>query len=150
VKVEIVPASPAHVGTVANRMRMQDARECWAQGTSPKRALRMGLLGSAHAVTVLIDGRPEAIAGVTPVDLLSGIGQPWMLGTPKIMRPHPAWVVEAPLMVAEWRRLFPVLRNKVAADNRKAIMWLRRLGFKVAREHVIVGGVRFLPFEWRA
>jgi hypothetical protein len=78
--IELVPASLKHVGPIATRMRAADVEEVGAMGRTPKQALRLGLRASVDCMTVLIDGRPEAMLGLTPKNLLEGEGMAWMLG----------------------------------------------------------------------
>jgi hypothetical protein len=78
--IELVPASLKHVGPIATRMRAADVEETGAMGRTPKQALRLGLRASVDCMTVLIDGRPEAMLGLTPKNLLEGEGMAWMLG----------------------------------------------------------------------
>ena len=52
--IEFVAASPAHIGTIANRMRDIDAKECAIMGRTPKQALRLSLKASVAAWTAVV------------------------------------------------------------------------------------------------
>ena len=72
--IEVVPAHPRHINTIAKRMSAMDVKECEVFGHSPKQALRLALIRSHLAWTVMIDGRPEAMMGATTVSLLDSVG----------------------------------------------------------------------------
>jgi hypothetical protein len=147
--IRLVPAKPSHIGPIANRMRAQDIEECAAFGRSPKQALRMGLRASIEAYTALVDGRPEAMMGLTPVNALERQGTPWMLGTEVIYQHPRAMLYLGPKVIARWRDSTRNLSNLVAVRNARAIRMLRRWGFEVGGEPTVVGGLEFVTFAMR-
>lgn len=137
--IEVVPAKPRHIGTLARRMRAIDVLECHIMGHSPKDALRTGLLGSSVAWVVMIDGRPEAMMGATPISFIEGRGRAWLLMTDVAER-HAVTLVRLGRIYTEaMHRHYPMLENWVHADNTKAIRWLTRLGYAVGAVDVIRG-----------
>lgn len=147
--VRLVPAKLSHVGLIANRMRAADIEEVAAFGRTPKQALRMGLRASVQVYTALIDGRPEAMMGLTPVSALEREGTPWMLGTETIYENARAMLYLGPKVVSRWRDSTRNLSNLVARKNARAIRMLRRWGFEIGDEPVVVGGVEFVTFRMR-
>ena len=144
--ISIVPASPAHVGVIANRMRDCDVRECAALGHSPKGALRHGLKVGYEVWTARHDGRPEAMFGLTVTSALGGEAIPWMLGTDEIYR-HPREMIRwGESLVKRWLDSFPHLENLVSVENAAAIRMLRRWGFTIGKDVIASGGVDFVPF----
>lgn len=143
--IEVVPAKPQHVGPIAVRMREVDKLECEAMGHSPKGALRNGLLGSTIVWTVMIDGRPEAMMGASPICLLGGRGRPWLLMTDVAVQQRKSLVRLSKLYVRQMHMHYPVLENWVAAENILAIRYLARLGFAIGSVDVI-GGLPMRPF----
>lgn len=137
--IEIVPASPSHIGPIATRLRSIDRMECLVAGHSPKQALRVGITASAVAWTAKIDGRPEAMFGVTTVSLMEGRGRAWLLMTDEAARQHRALVRFGRLYTEALQRHYTVLENHVHAHNDKAIRWLARLGFVIGPVDVING-----------
>jgi hypothetical protein len=137
--IEVVPASPAHIGTIANRMRHIDQIECQWGGHSPKTALRLGLRSSMVAFTVKVDGRPEAMFGVVTTSWIYREGGIWMLLTDVGEKQSKSLVRLGKIYTAAFMRHYDVLRNHVHADNHKAIRWLTRLGFVVGPVDVIRG-----------
>ncbi len=128
-------------------MRAVDRRECEAMGRSGKHALRAALGTSSKAWTALVDGQPEAMFGVVVESVLDGTAVPWFLGTDEVYRHGRALLMWGPGMVDRLCDSTWTLRNLVSAENDKAIRLLRRWGFTVAEEELIVRGVPFLYFE---
>lgn len=137
--IEVVPAKPHHIATIARRMRAIDKLECKVMGHTPKGALRGGLMGSTIAWTVLIDGRPEAMMGAAPISLIAGLGRPWLLMTDRAGA-HAVTLVRLGRIYTEaMHRHYSLLENWVHADNVKTIRWLSRLGYAVGPVDVIRG-----------
>lgn len=128
-------------------MRVADVIESRALGYTPKQALRTGLRGSLIALTAKVDGRPEAMMGLTPISLIDGAGRPWMLGTDVIYRHGRELLTFGPGIIAAMRDSSRFLHNVVSADNGRAIRLLKRWGFAVGDEVTMIGGVPFLTFE---
>lgn len=147
--IRLVPAKLCHIGPVANRMRAEDIEECAAFGRTPKQALRMGLRASVDAYTALVDGRPEAMMGLTPVNAIERQGTPWMLGTDAIYQHPRAMLYLGPKIIAWWADSTKNLSNLVARKNARAIRMLRRWGFEVGDEPTVIGGIEFVTFAKR-
>ena len=146
--IELVRASPAHIGRIANRMRPADVNECAAFGKSPKAAMRFSLQASVLAFTAKVDGRPEGMFGVCPVSTIDGIGQPWMLATDAALHCARALLTAGPSLIALMHGRFRRLENIVSVENERAIRMLSRWGFEVGDEQMMVGRVPFVKF-WR-
>ena len=135
--IEVVPARPNHIGTIARRMREIDVLECYVGGYAPKSALRVSLISSTIAWTVMIDGRPEAMMGASPLNLLDGTGRPWLLMT-GVAGKHAISLVRLGRIYTEaMHRHYNQLENWVHADNITTIRWLSRLGYAVGPVDVI-------------
>lgn len=145
--IEIVPASPAHVGRIANRMREADRLECAAMGNTPKRALRNGLMTSAEVWTAKVNGVPEAMFGLVITSALTGQAVPWMLGTEEIYR-HPREMIRwGDATVKRWLDSTGTLSNYVSTGNARAIRLLRRWGFEIGKEVIMFAGAEFVTFR---
>lgn len=145
--IDVVAATAAHVGPIAVAMRSIDAAECAAFGHSPKQALRGGLRSSVAAWTARLEGRPVAMFGVSPLSLIEGRGQPWMLGTDAVALCGPAVMRLSRRYLALMHSLFPRLENRVSVRNDVAIRWLSYLGFEFGASAVF-GGESMREF-WR-
>lgn len=128
-------------------MRDADRRECGAFGHSPTEALTGALRSSLWAVTAMFDGEPHAMLGVTPRNMMEGSGVPWMLGTERIYDSGREMVRYAPAILREMFDSFTVLENYVAADNARAVRFLRWLDFEIYEPVVNIGGVPFKRFS---
>lgn len=137
--IEVVPSRPSHIGTLARRLREIDMVECKAMGCTPKNALRTGLIGSTLVWTVMIDGRPEAMMGATPISMTDGTGRPWMLMTDVAQTHRKALLRLGRIYTAAMHTHYEALTNWVHADNAQSIRWLSRLGYAVGAVDVIRG-----------
>ena len=149
-EIEIVPACAAHVRTIARRMRQADRDEIEAVSTkTPAQALAFSLRNSSIARTALIDGTAEVMFGVGDINVLAGVGAPWLLAT-DVVELHRVAFLRASV---GWRdqllRRYPIMRNVVDARNRSSIRWLRWLGSSFS-EPIMLKGHAFHLFELRS
>lgn len=147
-RVELRPASPAHIGSISARMRDADRIECAAFRLTPKDALRQAMRGASIAATAFVDGRPEAMLGASCLNAIEGIGRPWMLATDRAFDCARPMLVLGPEIVGQLHGRFTRLENMVWRGNARAIRMLRRWGFTIGEDAVVHGGLEFLPF-WR-
>ena len=147
-RIRLIGASAAHVGRVAYRMREADRLELAAKGRDPKAALRLSLDGASWAMTALLDGVPHAMFGVTPLSLVEDRGMPWFLGSEEVYRHGRIMLATGHGIIDLMHKTFHRLENFVSADNDRAIRLLKRWGFTVEGEVMMMGGVPFVQF-WR-
>lgn len=145
--IRLVPAQPEHIEPIASRMRAADKEEVGAFGRSPDQALHLGLISSVDCYTAMIDGKPEGILGLRPLNILEGEGAPWLLGTEELYRHPRAWLHLAPKIISRWRDSTKSLSSLVGKKNARAIRLLRRLGFQIGGEPMTIGGVEFVTFS---
>lgn len=144
--IEYVPANSSHIGRIAAAMGKWDRIECEAGGHSAKTGLRESFRLSSMAWSALIDGHPVAMWGVCAVNVLEGLGTPWMLGSDQARRHPKAFYVGGARTLPIMLRCFPRLENHVAVGNKGAIRLLGRWGFEVGGTVVTKRGVDFIPF----
>ncbi|MHB0785575.1 phage protein Gp13 family protein [Bradyrhizobium sp. 5.13L] len=131
-------------------MRKADRDEiAAASGKSPAEALAFSLRKSSQAWTAIIDGRPEVMFGVADLNILAGVGAPWLLGTDAIDRHFRQFLRRSVSWRDQLLRRYPVLRNFVDDRNVVSIRWLRWLGFRFT-DPVTFRGYAFRAFELRA
>lgn len=150
--VLIRPTQPGDAETLAANLRPADLAECMAYGRPDIAAgIASSVNRSVLCWTGLIDGELAAILGCAPINMLGGIGSPWMLGTPVLDAHQRVLVRKTPEYIARMLTAFPHLVNFVHAENTTSVRWLRRLGFTL-HEAVPYGapGEMFHPFEMRA
>jgi len=151
-EVLIRPTEPGDVEHLIANLRPSDLAECRAYGRPDVEAgIKASVRRSLLCWTGLVDGELAAILGVAPLDMLNGIGSPWMLGTPVLDASQRVLVRRTPEYIAQMLKAFPHLVNFVHARNTTSVRWLRRLGFTL---HAAVPygalGEPFHPFELRA
>lgn len=137
--IEVVPARPSHIGTIANRMRAIDVEECAVFDMTPKEALRNGIQTAALAWTVKINGRPEAMFGATTISLLGSSARVWLLMTDEAAKQRRALVRLGKIYTRAMHLHYDRLENLVHAHNDKSIRWLARLGYAIGSVDVING-----------
>lgn len=150
-EVLIRPTEPQDVAALITNLRPADLAECQAYGRGDVAA---GIEGSVRRSLLcwsgLIDGELAAILGVAPINMMCGIGSPWMLGTPVLDQHQRVLVRRTPEYICRMLTAFPHLVNFVHAKNTTSVRWLRRLGFTL---HAAVPygalGEMFHPFEMK-
>lgn len=133
---------------VANNMRYADKIECQlASGLSPLQALQKGVNESQYSSVVIINNKPCAIAGLTVVNVLLGVGVPWMLATHDAVKNRRVFINNSRQGVQDMLEICPNLFNYVHVENKVSIRWLKWMGFKFD-EPVAIGhnGAMFHKF----
>ncbi len=141
----IVSAQTEHIYHIANNMNPADKDECAALGLGPFKALLDSFHRSVISWTGMVDDRPVCMFGVSPIDILGGIGCPWLLGTDELKKHAKTFMKLNRLYVPKMLDLFPVLSNYVDVRHETAIRWLKWLGFRFDPEPIEYGVSR-LPF----
>jgi len=143
----IVTARPGHIRQIAERMRAADRAEIFAaSGRSPLSALSFSYRHSSHVWTALFDGRPEVMWGVGDLDILTGIGAPWLLGTDAVDKNVHGFLRISRHWPSQLLGRYRLLRNLVDARNTISIRWLEWLGFRLS-DPVEINGHPFHLFE---
>lgn len=146
---EIREARITDVPVIAVGMRPHDIQECYAHDVTPSLAL-LGALDNKEGVclSVLCDGEPCAMFGVSPDPNNGEFGTIWMLGTERpfsnpflFARASKDWVVDL-------CEPYEACGNWVWEENRTAIQWLKWLGFRFPEGGgtLNLGGKKFLFF----
>lgn len=147
-RLTLVGASPAHVGRVAHRLREIDRIECGVSGREPKAALRLALRASTWAITAMLDGKPHAMFGISPISIIEDRGSPWFLGSDETYRHGRDLLELGPRVIERMHASFRRLENTVSTGNGRALRLLSRWGFTIGDAPFMVGGVEFVRF-WR-
>lgn len=128
-------------------MRLIDILECSTRDRTPKEAMRRALSISTMAFTAKVDGRPEAMFGIAPIDVLSGTASPWFLGTDAVYEHGREMLSMGLSYIGVASAYFPFMENEVYERNNKAIRLLKRWGFTVSDTPTIRAGVPMLRFH---
>jgi hypothetical protein len=94
------------------------------------------------------DGRPLAMFGVAPIDVIGGLGMPWFLGRDEVFDYGRDLMTRGPGIIAEWLKTFPVMENIVSRENVKAIRLLRKWGAEIGSDPISRQGLEFVPFRF--
>lgn len=117
---------------VADNMRAADALECkLMSGTSPIDALKNGAKFSHYCSVVVIDNIPCAVAGLVVVNMLGGVGVPWLLATDDAVKNRRVFIKNCKQGVQDMLKICPNLMNLVHAENKLSIRWLKWMGFTI-------------------
>ena len=149
--LEFVPAARHHIPTIAERMRAADVEEVdAASGITPCEALEFSFGRSSLAVTALFGGRPEAMFGVGDVNVLAGIGAPWLLATDRAVEQQRLFLCRSRVWCGKLTARYALLRNMVHDRNEPSKRWIRWLGFTLGEPRPLGrSGEMFRVFEMR-
>ena len=142
-------AAMADALIVAAGMREADRLEVWATSkSSPESAILESIRVSTHAWIGYYDDRPVCVFGVAPLNMVAGIGSPWLLGTDELVERPAAFLRRCRPYVARMLAVYPKLVNHVDDRNEASKSWLRWLGFELGEpEPHGPFGVPFRPFK---
>lgn len=126
---EVVNSEPWHIEPIAARIRQSDLNEVWAVGLVLARpALELSLRTSEVKRTWMVDGKPEAMAGITRQ---GDNGLVWLLAT-DVAEVYPHQFLRASRReLNAVRDNYDRIHNFVDARNVKSIRWIKWLGFDV-------------------
>jgi hypothetical protein len=149
--IEIVPAAMDHVAPIAARMRPADVAEVLASSNRlPHEALMFSLSRSSICWTALVDHRPEVMFGVADLNVLTGLGAPWLLGTDAVERNYRLFLRQSLSWREQLSQRYAVLRNFVDDRNEVSKRWLAWMGFTLFDPIPVgVNGEMFRMFELR-
>ena len=128
-EIVIRATEPGDAELLAAAMREADIVEVRACGHEPLQAARRSVAQSLLCWSAFADGELACIIGCAPISIVSGIGSPWMLGTPVLDTQSRVLVRLTPRYIATMLKAFPHLVNHVHAENTTSVRWLKRLGF---------------------
>ncbi len=90
-------------------------------------------------------GIPGALLGVVTTSVLYNVGSPWMLATSRADAFPRAFIAYGRAYTRIMLEEYEALENHVDARNRKAVAWLRRIGYRVGPAEPY--GALGLPFH---
>ena len=131
-EILIRATQPGDAELLAANMRISDAHEVRACGHTPLEAAQGSVARSLLCWSAFADGELACVIGCAPISIVSGIGSPWMLGTPVLDAQSRVLVRLTPRYIALMLKAFPHLVNHVHAENKTSVRWLKRLGFTLS------------------
>ena len=142
---EIVEATAADVDHVQRFLRHDDVEEISALGRTTHDAVGRSVSMSIETRAGRINGTPVCVFGVGRPQMMSPIGNPWMLGTEQLRCVSPKFLRRSRYIVQGWRDTHALLENWVDARNLVSVAWLRWLGFKI--DDAVPHGPHGVPFH---
>jgi hypothetical protein len=130
--ITIVDATLDHARDLAPRLRAGDHTECVDLGVDPLEALEVGVRLSMYSWTALDDGKPCAMWGIRPDDVMGQAARVWLLTGDAVARNRMAFLRHTKAWVARVSDLYPVLYVFPSANYPEALRLLRWLGFDLS------------------
>lgn len=146
VAYSVVPAERRHVDELVAGMRPEDAAEVAALGMTPAQALSKCLAGSRDTKVGLADGRVLAIFGIASLPEYPEVTYIWLLSAKEADQHKIAFARWSKRFVDEQKGKHRILGNFVDARYKKAVEWVRWLGFNVYPAAPL--GESGVPFHW--
>jgi hypothetical protein len=142
--IERASSGPVAIAELAAHLHPDDAAELRAAGIDLSTAL-----AGAPLQALRWHGELVALFGCVNEPGNDGAGIPWLLCTTALDKvPRRAMADISTRVVNGWRAGYSLLRNLVHRHNRRALRFVRWLGFTVYPQPCGPGGQFFL-FQWR-
>lgn len=147
---KLIPLTRDHLPHLIENLREWDRKELQSFRDITIEEGLTELLGEGQ-VWLSPKGNPCVVCGLVPHDVVKGIGVPYLLATEEFYEHTRLFARESRLWVQAARQKYPMLFNCVAAENTKAIRWLKWLGFSFDERVDNQGrlGLSFYPFYMR-
>ena len=130
VKASIRPITREDAQYIGEHLRADDIAEMEALGAEPSRAVALCVASSDYAWVGCFDDVPALAFGCTK-GMLSNWGEIWALGTDACTG-HPREMLQIGRSeVQRMLEIYPLLENHCDARYKRALRWLRGLGFTV-------------------
>lgn len=132
VSVKFEKPSRESITHIAENMRVADIAEVWSMSRhTPADAIERGLNISQHSSVVMVDDEPCAVLGLVQLDMLTGTGVPWLLGTDHAVKHRRTFLKYSKCGIEQMLSICPQLFNYVHADNEVSVNWLQHMGFTI-------------------
>jgi len=129
---KIVPATLEHVEELAPKIRKADKQEIWASDRLlPKEALLRSMRITPSPLVGVANDKVFCMFGVGVPTPLSDIGYPWMLSSDALPKHARKFLREGKKWIEQINNEYEILINFVDSRNKKAIQWLKWLGFSI-------------------
>lgn len=145
--VEIRDSVQSDILPIAVNMRDEDAKEVYdSHLLSPYSALSKAMKSRGDSWTIVVDGVPIGMVGVSNKSLLGNKGNPWLLGTDKLTESTRLFVQFSKLLLKNMSKGYSRLENYISVENKSTMRWLKFLGFEFGEQIKSVTGVMFIKF----
>lgn len=122
-----------HIEDLAPRMREADRLEIWASSHAlPHDGLVAAVSRSREKWAVEKNGRCICLFGVVPMNLLTGVGSPWLLGSEDLHVIKIPFLRHSRPIIESMLERYEILSNHVHISNTLSLAWLAWLKFTIA------------------
>lgn len=135
---------------VARNMRHEDVTELWELSrTRPREAVEQSIRMSSEAYVAMMGSEPVAVFGASSA-ALGDVAVPWMLGTRALDDVAAEHTALTRRFVAHLFETKDLLYNMAHIDNRRSLVYLRRVGFTIGKPFTVPRtGATAVMFEMR-
>lgn len=147
---QLIPLTKEHLPHLIENLREWDKKELQSFRDITVEEGLSELIGVGY-VWVSPKGNPCVVCGVVQHEQVKDVGVPFLLATEEFYEYTRLFARESKLWVRDALTKYPMLFNCVAADNEKAVRWLKWLGFTFDEREDNLGrlGLSFYPFYMR-
>jgi ribosomal protein S18 acetylase RimI-like enzyme len=147
---KLIPLTQEHLPHLIENLREWDRKELQSFRDITIEEGLSELVGYGQ-VWLSPKGNPCVVCGLVPHEDYEDVGVPFLLATEEFYTHTRKFARESKLWINEALLVYPTLFNVVAADNIKAVRWLRWLGFDIEERVDNLGrfGLSFYPFYMR-
>lgn len=144
-------AVEADISILAPNIREHDRHEIYcSHGVTPLEALTISFSNSAECYS--IEDHNKKVVGMFGVTKHTGTeAVPWLLATESLQKKenHRSFIAQAKDWITGIKSRYEHLSNRVHAENKVSIRWLRSLGFSFDEEAIWgYRPTRFIRFFW--
>ena len=141
----------ADIAILAPNIREHDRHEIYcSHGVTPLEALTISFSNSVECYT--IEDHNGSVVGMCGVTKHTGIEAiPWLLATDALPKKENqrSFITQGKDWITDIKSRYEKLSNRVHADNRTSIRWLKSLGFSFDQEAIWgYRPSRFIRFYW--
>ncbi len=120
-------------------LRAATGKDTWA-------ALKCCVMHSNEFTDVCLERETGEIITIFGLASNGGIGIPWMLASPLILKYQKLLMRYSKLIIKEMLEMFPLLINQVDSRNEVHVRWIKHMGFKFDGVETTINRVLFKQF----
>jgi len=131
-EIILVKTTGRHLRSIAERFRPEEARECLALcNESPLEALSRSWVYSKEVHTIMLDGLPLGVVGITDGPDENGWWNPWLLGTTDILKHKMTFLRACRAYLPQYLIVYQKLRTYIDARYELSLRWAKWLGCEI-------------------
>ena len=144
--IEIVPSVKEHADFLSYRLRDIDQKEIWLQDADPLEVLYCPLIENHKTYTAICKGEPMCMFGTVKAQDSEDV-LVWALGSDLISQYKKSFYKASLVIVDMLQADHEKIWNIVPYDHLETIYWLKRLGFMIGNQKLILKNTPMLYFS---